>query len=309
MANLFTSQTPALPDVVEGVNVTVAITIIPAVSGTVSEILFYGPATVSGTFEGRMWEATAADGASSPGSGAGTLLGNATFGTITGGVWNRVTLSPAVAVTAGKAYRVGVATSVGRYAATGAGLNSAGITNGDLTAYQNLTTPNPPNLGQLFNGSFIDGSLTAYPSKMFNGNLYFVDVEFTASGTTVSAAVSYGAAPTLSVAATLVQPAAVAYGAGPIMTAAGTRVQLPSVSYGAAPTLTAAGWAQRFVSIAYAAAPTLIATAQTGPIVPYSTATLTPGSSAAATLAPGTAAAAALPPGAAAAATLIAGNL
>jgi hypothetical protein len=176
-ASLWTSQTPALPDINEAQPVTVALTMTFAVAGTVSGIRFYGPATVGGgTYQGVLYQITAADGPSSPGTGAGTLLGSGTFGALTPGAWNTVAITP-VAVTPGVAYRVGVRTSEGRYAATGGFFNASGLTNGNITAPQ--TGADPVGIGQLFNGAFIE-SIASYPSKTFNGNAYFVDVAFDA---------------------------------------------------------------------------------------------------------------------------------
>jgi hypothetical protein len=179
VANLFTSQTPSLGNVSEGAPVTVATTVWFSGDGTVTGGRFYGPSTVgSGSFVLAMWQITADD--SPAGTGTGTLLGTATFGTLTAGAWNSVSFSSPISVTANTAYRIGVRSSEGRYAATGGFFNSGSISNGGITA--SSTGANPTGIGVLDNGSYIENT-TSYPNKTFNGNLYFVDVAYTAAPT------------------------------------------------------------------------------------------------------------------------------
>lgn len=178
MANLFTAQTPGLPNVSEGVPVTVGITVVFAANGAVTGGRFYAPTTIgAGTFALAFWQITADD--SPAGTGTGTLLASATFGTLTAGTWNSVAFTTPVSVTAGVAYRIGVRTSEGRYAATGALFSAAGITNGNISAPQ--TGTNPTGIGLLDNGSFTSG-LVNYPNSTFNGNGYFADPDFVVGG-------------------------------------------------------------------------------------------------------------------------------
>jgi hypothetical protein len=184
--SLFTSQTPGIPNISEAQTVTVATTVYFATAGSVSGCRFFAPTTIGGTFEAALYEVTADDNPAA--SGTGTLLGTATFGTLTTGAWNTVSFSSPISVTTGKAYRVGVRTSEGRYAATSAFFNASGLTNGNITAPQTGTNPGAVGIGNLDNGSFIE-SITVYPNKTFNGNCYFVDVIFDAASgnATVSA--------------------------------------------------------------------------------------------------------------------------
>lgn len=175
--SLFTSQTPTLTNVSEAQTVTVGITVVFAVAGSVGAARFYAPTTLGGTFEAALWSVDTDDVPAV--SGTGTLLGSATFGTLTSGAWNTVSFSSPIAVAANTAYRISVRTSQGRYTATGAFFNSAALTSGNVSAPQ--TGTNPTGIGNLDNGSFIE-SITTYPNKTFNGNAYFVDVVFDASG-------------------------------------------------------------------------------------------------------------------------------
>lgn len=201
MANLYTSQTPTIPNIFENQNVTVGQTLVFAVAGTVDGGRFFAPTTVgAGMFELTLWEITADDNPAA--SGTGTLLASASFGALTPGAWNSVSFSAPVAITPlTKAYRLAVRTSEGRYAATGAFFNSAALVNGDITGPQ--TGTDPVGIGPLDDGNFIE-SITTYPNKTFNGNAYFVDPNFTPAGApivytdTSGGAAGAGSADTLS---------------------------------------------------------------------------------------------------------------
>lgn len=178
MARLFTSQVPGLPDVNEGINVTVGISVVFDTAGTVTGGWFYAPATLgAGTFEAAFWVMTHADGTTD--AGTGTLLANALFSSITPGAWNNVTFSSGVAVDSSHVYVISLRTSEGRYAATSAFFVSA-LVNGHITGIQGDT--DPVGLGAIYNGRFIDSSITLFPKLTFNHNCYFVDVDFTPSG-------------------------------------------------------------------------------------------------------------------------------
>lgn len=180
MANLFTTETPSLPDVNEGGPITLAQTFYVTAAGNCTGGRFYGPVTTGGTYELVLWQITADDNPVE--TGTGTVLASATFGTITASAWNSISFSSAVALSTGVAYRIGIRTSLGRYAATGGFYASAGLTNGSIVAQQTGTNPAAVGIGNLDNGNFIE-NITTYPNKTFNGNCYFVDPEFTATGT------------------------------------------------------------------------------------------------------------------------------
>jgi len=182
MTSLFTTQTPTLPDVFEGVPVTVGITLTFSTSGTVTGARVYAPATVgAGTFAAALWQVTTDD---SGGSGAGTLLASATFGALTPGAWNTVSFGSSVSVDTAHAYVIGLRTSEGRYAATG-GLFTSAIVNAPITGPQDASAFAPAGFTKLNNGRFTSG-LTNYPTSTFGSNGYFVDVLFTAAGGSVT---------------------------------------------------------------------------------------------------------------------------
>jgi len=189
--SLFTSQTPGIPDVFESQPVTVGLTLKFSVAGTVSGARVYAPATIGvGTFEAAFWQVTGSD----PG-GTGTLLANATFGTLTPGTWNSVTFPTPVTVDPTKAYVVGLRTSQGRYTATAA-LFASAIVNAPITGVQDGSSAGG---FTVYNGRFTSG-LTNYPNSTFNSNGYFVDVLFDPSGADVLLAANLSANSSLSAA-------------------------------------------------------------------------------------------------------------
>lgn len=178
---LFTTQTFNVPDAAEGGPVTVATTVVPAVDGTFDGLQYFGESNPTGVHSGVVWEITAddtgADGSSGP--GAGTVLKTVAIPTVLASTWQTVMFDTPLPVVAGKAYRCGYRTSLGHYAAQAGGFNSAGIVNGDLSSPK---TGDPVGgFSVIKNGTFVP-SITEYPARTFNGNMYPVGPIFTASG-------------------------------------------------------------------------------------------------------------------------------
>lgn len=180
--SLFTSQTPSLPNVNEGVPVSVGNTLTFSVAGSVSGARVYGPATVgAGTYEAALWQVTLDD-SGGAGTGTGILLRTGTFGALTPGAWNTLSWAP-VAIDTTHAYVISLRTSEGRYAAT-SGLFLTSIVNSPITGPADGATFPAGGLGALFNGRFTSG-LVNYPNNTFGHNGYFIDVVFDPSGTDV----------------------------------------------------------------------------------------------------------------------------
>lgn len=176
MSTLYTTQVPSptATDIFENQVLTVATTVVFSTAGSISGGRFYGPVTVDvGTFELALWKALTADTAN--GQGTGQLLATAMFSAAIPGVWNSASFGTPVSVLPNVAYRIGVRSSLGRYAAILNGFQSSGITNEGVSAPQ--TETNPTGIGALFNGAFVS-SLTAYPNQTFNGHAYLVDPIF-----------------------------------------------------------------------------------------------------------------------------------
>lgn len=182
--SLFTTQLPINPNVSEGSATTLAGTFTFAVDGTVSGIRFLAPSSVSGTFDGVLYEITTDD---SGGTGAGTVLGTATFSALSPGNWNVATFATPIAVTAAKTYRAAVRTSAGRYTATNNAFNGTSIVNGNVTGVQSNSLI--PGHGTFLNGTFT-GDVTSYPVTSFQSTNYFVDVVFDAAGAGVTTVTS-----------------------------------------------------------------------------------------------------------------------
>jgi hypothetical protein len=173
---LFTNETPGILNAAEGVPVTVATTVTFAEDGTLDGIQIYGPSTISGTFSGAAWEVTADD--SPADSGTGTLIGTVAMPSPVPGFQEFLFSPSPFPVQAGKAYRIGLRTSEGRYAATSGGFSAAGMTTGDISAPQTGTTV--PGVGTIANGTFGAGT-SNYPASTFSGGKYFVGPVYTAA--------------------------------------------------------------------------------------------------------------------------------
>lgn len=170
---LFTSQTPALPDVNEATPVSVANLCTVATAGTSANARFYGPATIGvGTYAADLYEMT--------GLSAGTLLGSASFVSPIGGVWNTAAwVGGPISLSTGKAYKIVLRTSAGRYAAQGTFWASQ-LVSGNITGIQDGA--NPVGLGAFANGTFVSGLIGVPPNaNTFNSNGYWVDFDHTAT--------------------------------------------------------------------------------------------------------------------------------
>jgi hypothetical protein len=192
VANLFTSQTPAIADASDGTpGITTGTTMVFAEDGTVTGVRFYATSTVSGTYTAGLWTVDSSD------AGTGTLLASKTMGGApTGGTWNTVTFDTPVSVTTGVAYRVGIFSGAGRYVATVAFAEfaggSGGLTNGDIFAPPN--NDNPVGAIVIKQGVFLIDAAFGYPTGGSGGTCYFVDVEYTAGASTPVAVDDSGAA-------------------------------------------------------------------------------------------------------------------
>lgn len=171
--SLFTSQTPVVTDANDaGSGITRGTTVQFAVSGTVTGIRWWCPATNTGNVQVRIYQLSS--------NTAGTLLATkAVSGSPTGGAWNVTTFDTSVAVDASHVYRVTIFNSEGRYVAT----NSFFVTPlvvGNLTAEAN--NANPGGIGTIGQGTFQISASDALPTSVGVAASYFVDVVFQAGG-------------------------------------------------------------------------------------------------------------------------------
>lgn len=183
MPSLFTTETPADPNLSDGApGLVTGTTMVFLAAGSVTHIRYYAPTTATGTWIGAIYEVDATD--DPDGNGAGTLLGQATFSSMTGGAWNTVALSPAVSVNTSNAYRVVVHSSEGRYVLT-ASFWTANLTNGNIRGIQGGS--DPVGIGTLRNGNYITSGSLAYPNHTNNQSNYFIDVVATFGDASISA--------------------------------------------------------------------------------------------------------------------------
>lgn len=218
VSTLFTGQTPALPNINEGVAVTVGNTVGFAVPGT-TRSRFMAPTTLgAGTYQLVQYKMIVADGGGGTGAGTVEAIASVPLGVLTGGQW-----SPWFdmgAVTDTDTYVYGLRTSEGRYAATGA-FWTAPIVSGDITGFQNGTS-RPALGGTVYNGRFGSG-LVNFPNQTFNSNGYFVDVELTPSVEPAEGDAALGVVLALAGAGSRASAAAAALGLGLAVSAAGAR--------------------------------------------------------------------------------------
>ncbi len=168
MVSIFTTQTPALPNVNDGLTQNLGTVFISSANGSVTHIRWFFPTTLpTGTVIGGLWLWNS--------DASGTLLSQANFVAPVAGTWNTATLPVPIPITAGTYYVTSIFSS-DQYVATGGLLNSA-ITNGVLTApADDAVTPR-------HNGKFQQGDAgLTYPTSFFNGNCYFPDIVFEEEG-------------------------------------------------------------------------------------------------------------------------------
>lgn len=176
--SLFTSQTPA-SQAFDATGISLGLTVKFALAGTVKALKFYAHSTLSGgTYTGGIYSVDTQDGGSNdPGTGTGTLLGSATYGTLTAGAWNTVTLGTPVSVSANTPYRLTGYSSVGRYTST-ADLLASDLVNGNITGIAHNSTV----AGKLIrNGTYNYATGISYPNDHFGGEVYFVDCVYEAT--------------------------------------------------------------------------------------------------------------------------------
>lgn len=220
MANLFTSQTPAVTDASDGTpGITTATTEEFSEDGQVSGIWFYATATVGGAYSVALWRVDSSD----PGGGT-QLAGKVLGGSPTPGTWNLVTFDTPVDVLAGVAYRAALFSGAGRYVAT-VGFFASPLTNGDMTAPAHGATVGALTISQ---GTFRIDASAGYPNGTSGSACYFVAADYTASsGITGSG--------------DLVLPAITASGAGTASASGAGALTLPTVTASGVGTASAAG--------------------------------------------------------------------
>lgn len=173
------SWTPTLNDVANGTGISLGVRFTVDASTDIGGPSFYAPATNSGTYSFAIYQTTSDDDPN--GSGAGTLIdsGSIASGSVTPSAWNDLPL--ALTLSSGLVYTARVHSSSGRYVATsgavaGNGFNGQGISGNGVNLLQAGANPNPPGLGSILNGQFLDNATPGYPAEAFNATDYGIDL-------------------------------------------------------------------------------------------------------------------------------------
>lgn len=265
---LWSGQVPDTTDNSDGTpGITTATTIQVAQARSCTGIQFRATDTKGGTYTIELWQCTVAD----DDVPDGTLLASRAFAAsaVTAGAYNELQFTTPVALSTGVLYRCAVHNTDGRYVRSGSTFSAAGLTNGDITAYQNGTDPSPPGLGGMRQGNFrISATAGAYPTQSGNGASYFVGpalavAAMEGAGTAVLGALAATAAGTRARLG-----AAVANLAGLTAAAAGSRARtgIAAAALGAL-SATASG-ARAKTGTGVANLGRLVATANTGTVIP-----------------------------------------
>ncbi len=170
---------PAIVSDSDTAAVELGVKVTPAKSGEIRAVRFYKSTANTGTHVASVWSST------------GQLLGRATFTNETASGWQRVQLSPAVAVKAGTTYVVSYHAPRGRYSINRSFFATAATVSGDLTA--------PRSTSASGNGVYNYSSSPAFPTQSWNASNYWVDLEFvadTATQTTPTAPTTSANTPT-----------------------------------------------------------------------------------------------------------------
>jgi hypothetical protein len=145
------------------------------VSGWVTGIRFYKGTGNTGTHIGNLW------------SSSGALLASATFTGETASGWQQVSLSSAVAITAGTTYIASYFAPNGHYAYDSGYFASSGTDNPPLHALANSVSPD---------GVFTYAGTSGFPSSSGNGTNYWVDLVFSTTAPVDSPPVVSSTTPT-----------------------------------------------------------------------------------------------------------------
>ena len=155
------SATPAIPWVGDPGPVTLGVKFRSDAAGTITGIRFYKGAGNNGTHIGLLYSST------------GALLGQAAFTGETASGWQQMSFPAAVPITANTTYVAAFFTTSG-YADSPGYFTSSGVDNPPLHALQSGVDG--------VNGVYVYGSSPQFPMSTFGDANYWVDVVFSANG-------------------------------------------------------------------------------------------------------------------------------
>lgn len=162
------STTPAWVDNPDPRSIELGLRFESTSGGDITGIRFYQSSANTGSHTINLW------------SSAGTLLATATSSSTSGPGWVEISFSSPVYIRANTVYVASYFTSVGNYSDNIGFFNSGSVSAGPLTA-----------LGGVYNY----GSTSAFPSEVYEGSNYWVDVVLEAPPAQSSPAVQHAAVP------------------------------------------------------------------------------------------------------------------
>jgi hypothetical protein len=235
-----TTETPSDLDLNNGTAITLGVRFVVSTERTIPGVAFYVPATNTGTYTAEMWQTTSDDDPN--GSGTGTLLASkaataASLSIVDG--WASIMFDTPPTAATDEVYTVAVNTSSGRFVRTSNVFGTTSIVGNGVTLLQAGTDPNPPGLGSMINGQFVESAAGSYPNSAFNFADYFIDValaveeaieaDLAATLPAFSVAGAASASATAGLAATL--PAFTVAGAGAGSSAAAFAATVPAFAF------------------------------------------------------------------------------
>ncbi|MBC7977665.1 MAG: DUF4082 domain-containing protein, partial [Myxococcales bacterium] len=158
------STTPTTPQHSDPNAVELGVKFTTSIDGFITGVRFYKATGNTGTHVGNLWSAS------------GALLARATFSAETASGWQQVNFASPVPVNANTVYVASYYAPNGNYAADLNFFATSGVSNGPVNLLSNGAAGG--------NGVYNYSSTTTFPSSTFNATNYWVDLVFSATGTT-----------------------------------------------------------------------------------------------------------------------------
>jgi hypothetical protein len=172
---IFTNQTPLSPTDNDGHGFNAGLKFRSTVSGNITGLRFYKTAGNTGTHTGGLY------------NNAGVLLGSVTFSGETSSGWQTASFANPIAITANTTYTAVYFNATGYYTEQNGYFQSAGVTNGPLTALKDGTDG--------CNGPFDYGTSMAKPLTCYMSANYWIDVIFSSGSASTAEQITWDAVP------------------------------------------------------------------------------------------------------------------
>ena len=173
--SIFTNQTPVSQTANDGHGFNAGLKFRSAVSGNITGLKFYKTTGNTGTHTGGLY------------NNAGVLLGSVTFSGETSTGWQTASFTSPIPITANTTYTAVYFNASGYYTEENGFFQSAGITNGPLTALKDGTDG--------CNGPFDYGTALARPLSCYKSANYWIDVVFSGSAGATAEQITWNIVP------------------------------------------------------------------------------------------------------------------